>query len=94
MPATFWHKAMFGSSVPPDVCRRAHALCCLGFFAYSDVQHFVLSYIFTFLVPCCNVRYDLHIKAMFSTSLLPVVCKRSYLLFVCVCFRIVLSNTS
>jgi hypothetical protein len=27
-------------------------------FADSDIQHFVLSYVFTFWVPCCDVRYD------------------------------------
>ena len=29
---------------------------------YSDVQHFVLSYVFTFWIPRCVVRYDFCIK--------------------------------
>ena len=53
-------KMMFGSSLPPVVCRRARVLLCM--FAYSDVQHFVLSNVFTFCVPCCVVLYDFLIK--------------------------------
>jgi len=33
-------------------------------FAYSDVQHFVLSTFFTFWAPCCDARYDFRIKTM------------------------------
>ena len=33
----------------------------------SDI--FVLLYIFTFLVPCCNVHYDVRMKTMFGSSL-------------------------
>jgi hypothetical protein len=43
-------------------------LCCLCFFAYSGVQHVVLLYVFTFLVPCCVVFYDFRIKTMFGSS--------------------------
>jgi hypothetical protein len=42
----------------------------------SDVQHFVLSYIFTFRVPFCDVR----IKTMFGSSLPPVVSWRAHVL--------------
>ena len=38
----------------------------------------------TFLIPCCDVRYGFCIKAMFGSSLPPIVC-------VCLCpIRIVL----
>ena len=29
------------------------------------VQHFVLLYVFLFVVPCCGVRYDFRIKTLF-----------------------------
>ena len=44
--------------------------------------------VFTVLVPCCDVRYDFHIKTMFSSSLPPVVFVgglMSYCVFVYVC---------
>ena len=40
----------------------------------------VLLCVFTFLVPCCDVRYDFRIKTMFSSSLPPVVCRRAHVL--------------
>jgi hypothetical protein len=49
-------------------------LCCLCLFAYSGVQHVVLLYVFTFLVPCSDVFYDFRIKTMFGSSFLRVVC--------------------
>ena len=36
---------------------------------------------FTFWVPCCDVRYDFHIKTMFGSSLSPVVCRRVHIIF-------------
>jgi hypothetical protein len=36
---------------------------------------------FTFLVPCSDVRYDFYIKAMFGSSLPPVVCRTGHVLF-------------
>jgi hypothetical protein len=43
---------------------------------------FVLSYcVFTFLVPCYDVRYDFRIKTMFGSSLPQVVCRRAHVLF-------------
>ena len=55
---------------------------------------------------CCGLRYNFHIKAMFGSSLPPVVCRRvhvftssclwegSCLIYVIfVCLRIVVSNT-
>jgi hypothetical protein len=37
--------------------------------------------IFTFWVPCWDVRYDFNKKTMFGSSLPPVVCRRSHILF-------------
>jgi len=59
---------MFGSSLPHVVCRSAHVLLYF-LLKYSDIQHFVLSYVFTFWVPCCDVRYDFFINTMFGSSL-------------------------
>ena len=41
----------------------------------------VLLCVLTFFVPCCDVCYDFHIKTMFGSSLLPVVCRRVHVLF-------------
>ena len=61
-------------NLPPVICRRANVL------------YFVLSHVFTFLVPCCDVRYHFRMKAMLVSSLPPVVCVRAHILFViCVC---------
>ena len=40
----------------------------------------VLLCVFTFWVPCCDVRYDFHIKTMFGSSLPPVVCRGAHVL--------------
>ena len=54
----------------------------------------VLLCVFTFWFPCCDVQYDFRIKTMFSSSLPPVVCRRTHVLYViCVCLRLVVSNT-
>ena len=37
-------------------------------------------------VPCCDVRYDLLIKAMFGSSLPPVVCMMTHVLFTFIVF--------
>jgi hypothetical protein len=56
--------------------------------------HFVLLCVFTFLVPCCDVRYNVRIKTMVGSSLPLVACKRNHVLlwFFFVCLRIVRSN--
>jgi hypothetical protein len=41
----------------------------------------ILLCVLTFFVPCCDVCYDFHIKTMFGSSLLPVVCRRAHVLF-------------
>ena len=47
----------------------------------------VLLCVLTFVVPCFDVRYDIHIKEMFYSSLPPVVCMTAHVLlcFLCVC---------
>ena len=37
--------------------------------------------LFTFWVPCCDVRYDFRIKTMFGSSLTAVICRRVHVLF-------------
>ena len=46
--------AIFGSSLPTVVYRRAHVLYISFVFIYSCTQQFVLLYVFTFSVPCCD----------------------------------------
>jgi hypothetical protein len=53
-------------------------------YIYIDIeihekQH-ILLYVFTFIVPCCDIRYDVHINMMFDSSLPPVVCMRAHVL--------------
>jgi hypothetical protein len=58
-PLRFPHKTIFGSYLPPVVCRRAHVLFTLFvFIAYSGVQHilccvFVL-FFFVLCTLCCQ----------------------------------------
>jgi hypothetical protein len=42
--------------------------------------------VFTFLVPCCDVRYDFSINMMFDLSLHPVVCRRAHVFFTLLVF--------
>ena len=65
-----------------NVCRRSRILLCrLCLLAYNGVQHFVLSYVFTFVVPLSAALYVLSIKPMFGSSLPSVVCRRGHALF-------------
>ena len=51
----------------------------------------VILCVFTFWIPCCDVRYDFRIETMFGSSLPPVVCRREHVikftLFVFVCVQ-------
>ena len=78
----------FRSYLPPNICRRAYVfLGCLCLLAFSRDLHFVLSYVFTFLVLCCDVRYDIRIETMISSFLTRVVYwSVTTYLCVCVCF--------
>jgi hypothetical protein len=54
----------------------------------------VLLCVFTFIVPCCAVRYDFHIQTIFGSSLPPVVSRRAHLYLRYMCLLcIVMSNT-
>ena len=57
-------------------------LCYLCLLAYSGVKEFVLLYVFTFFVPCCDVFYDFGLKTMLGTSFPPVVC-RGFVSYLC-----------
>ena len=41
----------------------------------------VILCVFTFWVPCCDVRYDFRIKTMFGPSLPSVVCRSAHVLY-------------
>ena len=51
---------------------------CIAFYA-------VLLCVFTFWVPCCDVRCVFRIKSMVGSSLPPVVCRRVHVLFTFFC---------
>jgi hypothetical protein len=75
-----------------SVIKINHILSSASVFAWVRVAHLlvlcvVLLCFVTFRVPCCDVRYDFHIKTMFRSSL-TVVCRRVRVLltlFVFVC---------
>ena len=75
------------------VGERASYLSYLCLFAHSGIQPLVVLHILTFLVPCCDVRFDLRIKTMSGSSLAPVVCL-CLIYVLCVCLRTVVSHTS
>ena len=74
---------------PPVFCNVY--LCCRYIVPYFPIFLFfcvVLLCVFTFWVPCYDVRYDFRIKIMFGSSLTPVVWRRACVidsLFVFVC---------
>jgi hypothetical protein len=51
--------------------------------------HFVLLCVFTFLVPCCDVSYNVRIKTVFGWSLPLVVCRKLHVLFALFVFAFV-----
>jgi len=57
-----------------------YPLACPVCVAHLFIFLFVPLLVFTFLVPCWNVRYNFHIKTMFGSSLPPVVCIRTRVL--------------
>ena len=63
------------SSFPLFVCVAHHLVVCV-----------VLLCVLTFLVPCCDVRYDFRIKTMFVSSLSPVVRMMDHVLFTLIVF--------
>ena len=77
---------MFGSSLPPVVCRRAHVLftLCSGRLYLQLFVGRLLSYLryarFVFISSCLQEGSCL-IYVMFTSSLSPVVCRRALVLF-------------
>ena len=62
---------------------RMHT-CSPPFFVGSVLLIFlvlVLWWVCTFWVPCCDVRYDFHIKTMMGSSVPPVGCRRGNFVF-------------
>ena len=80
-------KTMFGTSLPRMFVRGIMSyICYLCLFLYSGVQHFVMLYVSTFLVPCCDVHYDFRIKNDVCLRLYPqlfVGGPMSYLCYFC-----------
>ena len=64
---------MFGSSLPPAVCKKVHVLLtCLCLFAHSGVQH-ILCYVFVLLVfvlcvLCCQLLWIVHLRLILRYS--------------------------
>ena len=77
----FPHKNDIWFMFTPVVCRRVYALSLFCMFAYNDVQHFVLSYVYMFWATCCNVRYDPCMVTMLASNFPPGI--MSYLRYVC-----------
>jgi len=71
-----------GTSYPS----RAPALTPCLLLGYFLVFCVVLSCVFTFLVSCCDVRYELRLKYMLGSSL-PPIARVSFMLFVFVAYR-------
>jgi hypothetical protein len=72
-----------------------HVRFSLTFIFIDTVVCVVLSCVFTFWVPCCDIRYDFDITTVFGSSLPTVVCRMAHVLFTffCGCLCIVVSNT-
>jgi hypothetical protein len=64
------------------ICRTLMlCLCYLCLLAYIGAQYLVLLYVFTFLVPCCDVRYHFRIKTMFQLFVWGLMSNLCYLCF-------------
>jgi len=61
--------------------RGLYLIVILYMFAYCDVQHFVISSIFAFCIPCSHVHYDVRFKTMFGSSWPTDVWRRAHVLF-------------
>ena len=77
---------MFGSSLPPVVCRRALALftlCSLRLYLQLCVGGLLsyLRYVLVVFISSCLQEGSCLIYVMFGSSLPPVVCRRAHILF-------------
>ena len=64
---------LFGSSLPPVVCRRAHVLLCMLFM--------FVWFVFTLQLFVGGLMSYLCYLCLFGSSLRPVVCRRVHVLF-------------
>ena len=86
---------MFGSSLPPVICRTAHVLftLCSG---RLYLQLFIgrllsyLRYVRFFFISSCLQEGSCLIYVMFASSLSPVVCRRAHILFTLCSLRLYL----
>ena len=75
----------------PDEDYSRNASCALNYkFLIFLGFCVILCCVFTFRVPCCNVRNDFRIKTMFGSSVPSVVCRRTHVLFTLFVFVYVL----
>jgi hypothetical protein len=64
--------------IVPSIFSTVYCYAHLFIFLFFCV---VLLCVFTFRVPCCDVRYDPCVKAMIDSALPPVVCRQEHVLF-------------
>ena len=76
-----WTKSNETIYMPVNVSCSLFETLVKPIFTYLYGYLFVLLRVFTFRVPCCDVRYDFRIKLMFGSSLHPVVFRRAHVLF-------------
>ena len=85
---------LFGSSLPPGVCRRAHVLFTLFVFVWFVITSSCLweGSCFIYVICVCLVRHYLQLfvgglmfylryLCLFGSSLPPVVCRGAHVLF-------------
>jgi hypothetical protein len=84
---------MFGSSLPPFVCRKAHVLFTLfvfAWFAHSDVQHILCCY---FVCPRLVHVYPMLLVSLdFPLLLAPLVYSNVYLYTIVCLIPLILSD--
>jgi hypothetical protein len=61
---------------------------------HPRVVHIVLSYVSTFLVRCCDVRYDFCKKNDVRFVFAPICLNMRLIYIVCVCLHVVVSGTT
>jgi hypothetical protein len=61
-------------------------------FSGFPVIHFVHLHVFTFFIPCCDVRYDFRVKAFVLTPVC-FVGGKCFIYAICIYLRILVSNT-
>ena len=75
---------LFGSSLPPVVCRRAHVLFMLFVFVLFVYLQLFVGWLVSYLCYLC----------LFGSSLPPVVCRRAHVLFMLFVFVLFVFTSS